>query len=192
MQHEVFCEVITVPLKPGLEGTPVTQSNKHEYVDLYADYLLNKSIEKQYDYFHKAFHKVCGGNVLGLFQSWELLELVVGSENYDWHELQRSAEYRNGYSADHPTIKLFWEVFHELKPEEKKNFLKFLTGSDRVPILGMKSVKICIQPTGGGDAFLPVAHTCFNLLDLPQYHTKEKLRYKLLQSIQCTEGFALA
>ncbi|XP_065584431.1 probable E3 ubiquitin-protein ligase HERC4 isoform X2 [Artemia franciscana] len=192
MQHEVFGEVITVPLKPGLEGTPVTQSNKHEYVDLYADYLLNKSIEKQYDYFHKAFHKVCGGNVLGLFQSWELLELVVGSENYDWHELQRSAEYRNGYSADHPTIKLFWEVFHELKPEEKKNFLKFLTGSDRVPILGMKSVKICIQPTGGGDAFLPVAHTCFNLLDLPQYHTKEKLRYKLLQSIQCTEGFALA
>lgn len=36
-----------------------------------------------------------------------------------------------------------------------------------------------------------MAHTCFNLLDLPRYKTKEKLRYKLLQAIQQTEGFSL-
>ena len=52
--------------------------------------------------------------------------------------------------------------------------------------------QIIIQRTTGGDSYLPVAHTCFNLLDLPQYNTKEKLRYKLLQAIQQTQGFALA
>lgn len=52
------------------------------------------------------------------------------------------AEYKNGYSSDHPTIKLFWEVFHDLSHEQKKKFLLFLTGSDRIPILGMKAVKV--------------------------------------------------
>lgn len=52
--------------------------------------------------------------------------------------------------------------------------------------------QIIIQRTAGGDSYLPVAHTCFNLLDLPLYNTKEKLRYKLLQAIQQTQGFALA
>lgn len=50
--------------------------------------------------------------------------------------------------------------------------------------------QIHIQPTPD-DKFLPVAHTCFNLLDLPQYKTKEKLKYKLLQAIQQTQGFSL-
>lgn len=47
-----------------------------------------------------------------------------------------------------------------------------------------------MQPTVD-DRCLPVAHTCFNLIDLPRYKTKERLRYKLLQSIQQTQGFSL-
>lgn len=39
-------------------------------------------------------------------------------------------------------IRLFWEVFHELPIEEKKKFLLFLTGSDRIPIDGMKEVRV--------------------------------------------------
>lgn len=41
------------------------------------------------------------------------------------------------------------------------------------------------------EKFLPVAHTCFNLLDLPRYQTKERLKYKLSQAIQQTLGFSL-
>lgn len=50
--------------------------------------------------------------------------------------------------------------------------------------------QIIIQPVSD-DKFLPVAHTCFNLLDLPRYQTKEKLRYKLTQAIQQNQGFSL-
>lgn len=70
-------------------------------------------------------------------------------------------------------------------------FAVFLTGSDRIPILGMKSLKLIIQPTGGGEDFLPVAHTCFNLLDLPKYTSKLILRDKLIQAIDHYEGFNL-
>uniref|UniRef100_A0A0P5J2E5 E3 ubiquitin-protein ligase HERC3 n=1 Tax=Daphnia magna TaxID=35525 RepID=A0A0P5J2E5_9CRUS len=192
MSREVFGSVQTDELKPGGANIPVTQKNKQEYVDLYVDFILNKSIAKHFDAFNQGFHKVCGGRVLRLFQSHELMDLVVGNENYDWYALQENAEYKNGFSSDHPTIRLFWEVFHELSLEQKKNFLLFLTGSDRIPILGMKALKVIIQRTAGGDSYLPVAHTCFNLLDLPLYNTKEKLRYKLLQAIQQNQGFALA
>ncbi|XP_063860522.1 probable E3 ubiquitin-protein ligase HERC4 [Scylla paramamosain] len=91
---------------------------------------------------------------------------------------------------DHPVIRTFWEVFHKLSLEQKKLFLKFLTGTDRVPILGLKALKLMIQSTAD-DSFLPVAHTCIAQLDLPRYNTKEKLKYKLLQAVQQSEGFGL-
>lgn len=50
--------------------------------------------------------------------------------------------------------------------------------------------QIYIQPTQD-DNFLPVAHTCFNLLDLPKYKSKGKLKYKLTQAIHQTQGFSL-
>jgi len=53
-----------------------------------------------------------------------------------------------------------------------------------------KLFQLTIQPTPD-ERFLPVAHTCFNLLDLPRYKTKERLKYKLLQAIQQTQGFSL-
>lgn len=67
----------------------------------------------------------------------------------------------------------------------------FLTGSDRIPILGMKSLGLVIQSTGGGEQYLPVAHTCFNLLDLPKYTSLETLREKLFQAIEHNQGFNL-
>lgn len=67
----------------------------------------------------------------------------------------------------------------------------FLTGSDRIPIYGMSSIRMTIQPTAGGDCYLPVAHTCYNLLDLPKYQTKAKLCTKLTQAIDHHEGFSL-
>ncbi|XP_067008518.1 probable E3 ubiquitin-protein ligase HERC4 isoform X2 [Anabrus simplex] len=188
--RDVYGEIKVHPLKPDGGNIPVTQNNKKEFVDLYVDFLLNSSVEKHFSAFSGGFHKVCGGRVLELFHSHELMAVVVGNENYDWEELEQNAEYKNGYTADDPVIRYFWEVFHELSLEQKKKFLLYLTGSDRIPIQGMKAIKIFIQPTTD-DKYLPVAHTCFNLLDLPRYGTKEKLRYKLLQAIQQTHGFSL-
>lgn len=109
---------------------------------MYVDYILNKSVHQHFTAFNDGFHKVCGGKVLELFHSHELMTLVVGNENYDWEEFERNAEYKNGYTKNDQTIRLFWEVFHELPLEEKKNFLLFLTGSDRIPIQGIKAIKV--------------------------------------------------
>uniref|UniRef100_A0A8C5PVV1 HECT and RLD domain containing E3 ubiquitin protein ligase 4 n=1 Tax=Leptobrachium leishanense TaxID=445787 RepID=A0A8C5PVV1_9ANUR len=178
-------------LIPNGAETLVNNKNKQEFVDAYADYLFNRSVASLFNAFAAGFHKVCGGKVLELFQPNELQAMVTGNTNYDWKELEMNTEYKGEYWADHPTIKIFWDVFHELPLEKKKQFLLFLTGSDRIPILGMKSLKLIIQPTGGGEDFLPVAHTCFNLLDLPKFKDKQTLRSKLIQAIDHYEGFNL-
>ncbi|XP_053163447.1 probable E3 ubiquitin-protein ligase HERC4 isoform X4 [Hemicordylus capensis] len=178
-------------LIPNGADIPVVKQNRQEFVDAYVDYIFNKSVASLYDAFHAGFHKVCGGKVLQLFQPNELQAMVIGNTNYDWKELEKNTEYKGEYWAEHPTIKIFWEVFHELPLEKKKQFLLFLTGSDRIPILGMKSLSLVIQPTGGGDEYLPVSHTCFNLLDLPKYTDKEMLKSKLIQAIDHYEGFNL-
>ncbi|KAG8435258.1 hypothetical protein GDO86_013274 [Hymenochirus boettgeri] len=200
--EETFCLNFTITVEsygttevreliPNGTETPVNKKNRQEFVDAYVNYIFNHSVASLFSAFSAGFHKVCGGKVLELFQPNELQAMVIGNTNYDWKELEKNTEYKGEYWADHPTIKLFWDVFHDLPLEKKKQFLLFLTGSDRIPILGMKSLKLVIQPTGGGDEFLPVAHTCFNLLDLPKYSDKENLKSKLIQAIDHYEGFSL-
>uniref|UniRef100_A0A8P4GQC7 HECT domain-containing protein n=1 Tax=Dicentrarchus labrax TaxID=13489 RepID=A0A8P4GQC7_DICLA len=201
--EETFCLNFTITeenygatevleLVPNGEDINVNKSNRQDFVSAYVDYVFNTSVAPLFECFYAGFHKVCGGKVLELFQPNELQAMVIGNTNYDWTELQKSTEYKGEYWTDHPTIRLFWEVFHNLPLEKKKQFLLFLTGSDRIPILGMKSLKLVIQPTSGGEHYLPVAHTCFNLLDLPKYTTLETLREKLLQAIDHNQGFNLA
>uniref|UniRef100_A0A672ZVV9 HECT domain-containing protein n=1 Tax=Sphaeramia orbicularis TaxID=375764 RepID=A0A672ZVV9_9TELE len=201
--EETFCLNFTITeenygatevfeLVPNGEDINVNKSNRQDFVNAYVDYVFNTSVAPLFECFYAGFHKVCGGKVLELFQPNELQAMVIGNTSYDWAELEKSTEYKGEYWADHPTIKLFWEVFHELPLEKKKQFLLFLTGSDRIPILGMKSLKLVIQPTGGGEHYLPVAHTCFNLLDLPKYTSKDTLCEKLLQAIDHNQGFNLA
>ncbi|XP_065152323.1 probable E3 ubiquitin-protein ligase HERC4 isoform X1 [Paramisgurnus dabryanus] len=200
--EETFCLNFTVTednfgatevleLIPNGIDISVNMSNRQEFVNAYVEYIFNTSVAPQFTAFYTGFHKVCGGKVLELFQPSELQAMVIGNTNYDWKELEMSTEYKGEYWADHPTIKIFWEVFHELPLERKKQFLLFLTGSDRIPILGMKSLALVIQPTGGGEQYFPVAHTCFNLLDLPKFTSKETLKEKLLQAIEHNQGFNL-
>ncbi|KAM7357848.1 HECT and RLD domain containing E3 ubiquitin ligase 4 isoform 2-T4 [Cochliomyia hominivorax] len=190
ISRDIFGESQTEPLKENGSEIAVTLENRKEFVDLYVDFIFNKAVKDQFIAFQKGFMKVCSGRVLKIFRPEELMAMVVGNEEYDWQALELNCEYKNGYTSSDETIKWFWEIFHDLPVTEKKKFLLFLTGSDRIPIQGMKEIKICIQPTSD-DKCLPVAHTCFNLLDLPRYNTKERLKYKLLQAIQQTQGFSL-
>jgi E3 ubiquitin-protein ligase HERC4 len=115
---------------------------REQYVQLYIDFIFNKSVKQQYKAFENGFQKVCGGRILQLFHSRELMLLLIGNENYDWEEFEKNAIYKHVYSKEDPTIILFWQVFHELPLEEKKKFLVFLTGTDRIPIQGMKIMRV--------------------------------------------------
>ena len=131
----------------------------------------------------------------------EELELIIcGSVELNFYELQKVARYEDGYLKDSITIKLFWEVIHEMSKEDQKKFIFFTTGCDRAPINGLGNfiiyifkgnLVIAISRGGPDSDKLPSAHTCFNHLLLPDYQNKEKLRQRLTLAIQNSEGFGL-
>lgn len=69
--------------------------------------------------------------------------MVVGSEDIDWQDLRKNTSYQGEYWDQHPVIKWFWEVLlNQCNLKQKKNFLRFLTGCDRVPIVGLPGIKV--------------------------------------------------
>ncbi|KAL2098052.1 hypothetical protein ACEWY4_007259 [Coilia grayii] len=179
-----------VELDPDEVGKLVTNSNKKEFVQAYVDYALNKSVEKVFEEFRRGFFKVCARDIVEMFHPEELRGMLVGREDYDWDILRQNARYEYGFYENHPTMILFWEVFKELSEDEKKAFLLFLTGFDRVPILGMKHIRMRVQvlPNSSPD-HLPEALTCHALLMLHPYQCKEILRSRLHDALHHKRGF---
>ncbi len=68
--------------------------------------------------------------------------------------------------------------------------LVFLTGFEKVPILGMNAVKMTVRPPFSfTQDRLPEALTCHALLDLPVYQKKKTLKAKLIEAINHKRGF---
>ncbi|CEP01414.1 unnamed protein product (mitochondrion) [Plasmodiophora brassicae] len=192
IEYSLFGEVKRVELCPNGQNIPVTKENRERYVELFTEYTLNTSIETQFSAFKYGFEMVCGGAWLHLFRPEELELAICGSPELDFHALEAAAKYEN-YTRDSPVIVNFWKVVHEMTEEQKRRFLSFCTGSDRVPINGLGSLRVpfIIARNGGDSDRLPTSHTCFNHLLLPAYSTLGKLRERLLTAIQNSEGFGL-
>ncbi|XP_059174881.1 probable E3 ubiquitin-protein ligase HERC4, partial [Physella acuta] len=101
VMQEVFGESKAIELCPDGHNKTVNQSNKHDYINLYVDYILNKSVEVPFRAFYNGFHSVCGGMVLELFQPQELQAMVVGNEDYDFNELEKNTDYKQDYHKYH-------------------------------------------------------------------------------------------
>ncbi|RXN09138.1 putative E3 ubiquitin- ligase HERC4 [Labeo rohita] len=171
-------------LVPNGDQIPVTKANRQKYVDLYVDFVFNKSVKKQFKHFSEGFSKGCPLDAWSMFHPEELQELLQGSPKYNWSELQECASYES-CSASDKHIKNFWAVFSELSEENKKLFLKFLYGTYRQPLGGFSKRPLKILQSDYFDAEdrLPEAQTCFDRLILPKYNDINTLRDKLIHAI---------
>ncbi|XP_076628971.1 ubiquitin protein ligase E3A isoform X1 [Colletes latitarsis] len=189
---DVFGSISFHDLKENGDELFVTQANKKEFIDLYADFLLNKSVERQFKAFRRGFQMVTDESPLALlFRPEEIEQLVCGSKIFDFAELEAATEYEGGYTVDSEAIRNFWRVAHSLPPESQRRLLQFTTGSDRVPVGGLSRLKMVIARHGPDSDRLPIAHTCFNVLLLPDYSTIEKLQDRLLKAINYSKGFGM-
>ena len=109
----------------------------------------------------------------------------------DFKDLKRGTEYEDGFDEDDAVVADFWEVVLAYDEEQKRSFLKFVSGSDRAPIDGLSTMGFKISKNGDDDERLPSAHTCFNHLLLPHYSGIDIMRKKLMLAIENSEGFGL-
>ncbi|CAO3657776.1 unnamed protein product [Umbelopsis ramanniana] len=191
IDKDVWGCINTFDLKEDGASIKLTNYNRQEFVQLYTDYVLNQSVEKQFWAFRDGFNLVCADSAIKIFRPEEVEQLICGSSDLDFDALEKATLYDGGWNKDTPIIRAFWEIVHEFTDEEKKKLLFFATGSDRVPIGGLSKLQFVIAKNGGDSDRLPTSHTCYNVLLLCEYSSKEKLRERLLTSIGNAEGFGM-
>jgi E3 ubiquitin-protein ligase HUWE1 len=87
----------------------------------------------------------------------------------------------------------FIQVLKSFSNEQKAQFLLYVTGSSQMPIGGLRNLanraplKISSGPPPD---HLPISHTCYHQLELPQYPDEATLRKKLIMAM--TEGGTFA
>jgi ubiquitin-protein ligase E3 A len=91
---------------------------------------------------------------------------VCGETKLDFNDLKAVCRYGPGLHPEKGLVAWFWQiVLEEYSDQERRDLLKFATGSDRAPINGLKSLKFSIvldSENTRGDEKPPSSHTCFN------------------------------
>ncbi|KAI7871090.1 hypothetical protein BDF14DRAFT_1719892 [Spinellus fusiger] len=189
-----------------------------------ADYKLNQRAKEQTQAFIQGFRSVIFDGWIKVFSPIELQRVISGEDTdfgkwdmsiklikckifyaLDTPDLRRHTTYQNGYFDQHPVIRSLWQIIDILSSEEKRSFLKFVTGCSKPPLGGFGYLQPpftirMVSPDGEQPSVegfgliktffklnikskhgrLPTSSTCFNLLKLPAYTRKTLLKEKLL------------
>jgi ubiquitin-protein ligase E3 C len=186
-----------IELMPGGAQIDVTNENKNRYIAMVAKYHIHDKLKEQSEAFTRGLWDVIEKKWLLLFNEPELQVLISGAFDgtIDVSDLKANTIYIGALSELDPVIHRFWKVVYSLSPSQLRSLLRFVTSCARPPSLGFSCLepKFTIQRVDGGDAMLPTASTCFNILKLPSYRSAKILREKLLLALgEGSVGFHLA
>eukprot|EP00762_Andalucia_godoyi_P003367 ANDGO_06627.mRNA.1 E3 ubiquitin-protein ligase UPL3 len=207
---ENLCLMFVLPGYPdcelmerGSSRSVCTKADVLEYRRLVFRYLLcGSSIRSKLAWIRAGFFSVLPSFPRKLFSSEELDALLCGSRDesiWDVEALYEHVRLDHGYTASSVVIRSLFEVLCELQPEEQALFVKFLTGTPRLPIGGLRNLEPKftvvrkVVDSGNVDDSLPSVMTCQNYLKLPEYSSKDILASKLRMAIrEGQEGFSLS
>ncbi|KAK8894789.1 hypothetical protein M9Y10_023227 [Tritrichomonas musculus] len=183
-----------IELVPGGKLKFVTMDNVDEYVKLVEDFVFGSKLQPIRQSFCDGFNTVFQRGIWNLFEARELRTLIAGEEvNITMKDLTNYVEISHGYESNSPQIKMLFDILVEFDNHEKSLFVKFITGSERLPIGGLASLqpqlavaKKIDESIQNQDDALPSVMTCTHYFKLPPYSTKEKMKEKILLAI--TEG----
>ncbi|KRX04590.1 HECT-domain-containing protein [Pseudocohnilembus persalinus] len=164
----------------------VNQDNIIEYTTLSLEQILKVKELKE---IAMGFQDVVPAKVLtdiAQFKKWEhIADLLEGSNiEITVALLQNNVNYE-GYSPNHPTIKMFWDVLEQdFTEKQRRQLLYYITGKKKLPLQGFKAFKNPrlqrINITyDNNKTRLPEGHTCFHQLILPAYDNRFEMIKKL-------------
>jgi len=192
-------KMVTVEFKENGNDVAVTEKNKSEYVRALAQWARRDRWFAEVELISQGFFSVIPRQLLSSFSPLDLQILLSGSKQLDLEDWRVNTLYTNGYHPNHPIIVWFWKIISDMSHETRLNLLRFTTGSSAVPGGGFANLqgsdglrRFSIQKSTTVEQ-LPHAHTCFNVLVIPEYKSEEELEAKLLTSIKhCDDGILLS
>lgn len=163
-------------LVEGGASRNVLYSEKGEYCEAVVLARFNE-FNQQIEAIERGMAEVVPIRTLQLF-TWQQLEILVAGDPKIDIELWKQKTDTRSISSN--TAKLFWKVMESLTNEERSGFIRFAWGRSRLP--PPKEFTSPMRLTRG-DGALPIAHTCFFHIELPEYSTEEEMRHALLTCI---------
>ncbi|KFH64448.1 hypothetical protein MVEG_09184 [Podila verticillata NRRL 6337] len=185
---------ITRELVPNGSNIAVTRQNRIRYIYMTAHYRLNTQINRQCKAFFRGLSDLIDPKWLWMFNEQELQVMLGGAQiEISLEDLKKNVVYSN-FEVGDPTIQFFWSVVQEMAEEDRRLLIKFITSCARPPLLGFAELnpKLCIRHAGVEESRLPTSSTCMNLLKLPAFSTRQRLKEKLMYAIHSEAGFDLS
>ena len=182
-----------INLVPGGSELLVERGNRAKFVELFLNHVLYNSVKPCMDEFLLGLKFLLRSSIYDNCTHQELDLLINGNtELGDLSMLRIHTKYKGDYHDEHRVINWFWNTISAFSPIQHRKLLHFITGSDRVPIGGLQHLKFIIQSNHQPSSSIPVAHTCFNTLDVPvTYENEETMKNKLLIALEHFSGFGL-
>lgn len=162
----------------------VTKDNYERFIKLMLQARFDEG-KDQMKWVREGVQLIIDMNIMSML-NWEEVEVrSAGEKIVDIDVLKSITEYSSCSSSD-KIIEMFWSVLGSMTEEDKQRYLKFVWGRQRLPsdCSGLRyKHRICFE-SYKGDECLPVAHTCFFQLDLPNYTTEEIMKKRLLTAVE--------
>lgn len=200
VEHLIGRDYVEFELVEGGETKKVTNENKREYLQALIEYKMMKPVKMQMKAFLEGFYSIIPHSLIrDVFSPFSLSIVIAGQRDIDLEDWLANTRFTDGYSAESQQVVWFWNVLRRMDKPLLAKVLKFATGSSQVPVGGFrflrqgsdgsqspfKITRAGISESGlFNDNPLPVAHTCFNQLDLPVYATEDELEKKLLSALE--------
>ncbi|RHY60464.1 hypothetical protein DYB30_005039 [Aphanomyces astaci] len=188
----------SMPLCDKGADRPVTTDNVVEFLDLTVTTMLDTAIRPQVDAFRAGFASIAPLHVLTMLSAADWSVLLADPSRQMWpggaDEIRAAMVCDHGYTMDSRAIGWLVDILAELAPDDQRLFVRFVTGSHRLPMGGLARLdpaltvvrKLTVDDASSStanDAILPSASTCTNYLKLPDYSSKDIMRTKLLYCI---------
>ena len=177
---------------PGSGDTVITAETYTEFIREFKKYRLFDSRRAQVERMLLGLTDTIRSIVFEILTPNELGYIIMGDDTIDVESLLENISFSEGISEEMRIW--FKEVVTELTQEELGKLLTFVSASAKTPVTGFShpiaerrwlhvTTAMPMEDVAANQV-LPVAHTCFTVLDLPSYTTKEALKSKLLYAIE--------
>ncbi|KAF4322348.1 hypothetical protein BBO99_00000042 [Phytophthora kernoviae] len=127
-----------VDLKENGRDIPVTDVNKKEYIDLVVQWRTEFGAQAQMNALIQGFTTLIPLSSVKMFDVGELKMLVNGKPMIGVEELRSCTVFQGGYDEHAQVVLWLWQALREFTAELRGQFLKFMTGSNKIPLDGFE------------------------------------------------------
>ena len=184
-------KVEQIELKPNGSKIYINEKNKNEFIKLFYQYHLMGSISSQFTELCFGFFSLIPGDIITVLDFEELEFFLCGEQEISLKDWRENTQYKGVYNDKHKVIDWFWKILGTFNMMELEKFLQFCTGSARPPAEGFCGITSngeislftieSVRYNNDGTDF-PLAHTCFNKIELPIYPNMKEMA-KILRAI---------